>query len=99
MQNQTTRPEDELGREPDEGAPNACNDSEFAGLDQLTADARVNQYNDSRHGAVQVDASVDVLAAAVKAIEPKNRSWRCFACLVFACLRLWVALAWDEAWR
>src|SRR5208337_1334469 len=38
--NSANTPEDELGREPDEGAPNARNDSEFPGLDQLTADAQ-----------------------------------------------------------
>jgi hypothetical protein len=79
MQNQTTRPEDELGREPDEAAPpTACNDSEFAGLDQLTADARALvqklNVNDEQYVRLAVVLGSHI-ATAKKRLPGKFQEW------------------------
>lgn len=78
MQNENTRPDDELGREQDEGAPNANNDSEFLGLDQLTADARALvqelNANDEQYVGLAV-ALGSHIATAKKRLRGKFQEW------------------------
>ena len=78
MQNENTPSEDELGRELDEGAPNACNDFEFPGFDQLTADARALlqklNANDEQYVGLAV-ALGSHIATAKKKLPGKFQEW------------------------
>jgi len=78
MQNVNTPPEDELGREPDEAAPNASNDSEFRGLDQLTANARdlVQELNANDESYVRLVVALGShIATAKKRLPGKFQEW------------------------
>jgi hypothetical protein len=78
MQNVNTPLEDELGREPDEAAPNASNDSEFPGLDQLTAGTRalVQELNANDEQYVRVAVALGShIATAKKRLSGKFQEW------------------------
>jgi hypothetical protein len=77
MQHENTASEDELGRELDEGAPNACNDSEFPGLDQLTAEAQAAMTklgaNDAEHIRLALDFGSFIAKAKEKLAQAAGR--------------------------
>ena len=78
MQNENT-PEDELGRDPGEGPPNASNDSEFPGLDQLTADARALvqelNANDEQYVRIAVALGSHIATAKKRLLHGKFLEW------------------------
>jgi hypothetical protein len=73
MHNENTSPEDELGRELDEGAPNACKDSEFPGLDQLTAEAQAAMTKLGANDAEHIRLALEFGSVIAKAKEKLRR--------------------------